>query len=131
MRSEGLSSLAPPPPRSSPTPGGIAEIAKAFGLRASKKLRHEGHEGHEEHRGTRSLPPGSLHQPVLQCLRNVVSADVIAAAQIRDRARDLLHAVIAAGTESEMFGRALQQLATRGARTARVHAGAATQLRVG
>src|SRR5688572_8518582 len=59
-----------------------------------------------------SVPGPSLHQSVLQRLRDVIGFDARRPAKIRHRPRDLQHAVVAAGAEADLLDRAPEQIAS-------------------
>jgi hypothetical protein len=76
------------------------------------------------------LPPGSLHQPVLQRFRHVISAYALHLAKVGDGSSDFQHAVVAACAQSESLYRSLQQVATRDVGTARMAPSASAQFSI-
>ena len=56
-----------------------------------------------------NLTPASLHQSILQGLRDVIGAHVGGPRQIGDRSRDLAHAVVPARAEAKPFDGRVQQ----------------------
>ena len=62
----------------------------------------------------------SLHQSILQRLRDVIRAHGVGSGEVRDRARDLQHPVVAARAEAEAFDRRAQQRAALRVRADRI-----------
>src|SRR5688500_19603916 len=75
-----------------------------------------------------SVPGPSLHQSVLQRLRDVIGFDARRRAKIRHRSRDLQHAVVAAGAEADLLDRTPEQIASGVVGATRVCHGAAPEI---
>ena len=75
--------------------------------------------------------PRLLHKPILQRLRNVFSLYAVGSRQVGDRSRNLQHAVIAAGAQTELLGRGQQQRVSFAVRPAMRRDSAAAHVGVG